>query len=300
MPIPLPARLGWWPAALLALLLLQSGCAPIQPITPAESPLAATPTPENSVTTTEQFTSPNGEWIATSTLQTPRPGDEYYQRFVVEKVDGSIQYSLLDGYAPFGLGYTVMKPKSWSQDGTRLYYGNVPHPDGCALFLDASDLYELDLATGESRGILPPDSAWTLSVSPDSKRVAYHARNQDEKSLYVLDMASYDYTMLDVAPILGDSDQLGEIVWSPDNNHVAFVVAHQPCMGGWAAATSIYTVNIQEMSLTPHLQRDERPLIPAAWPTPDELILAIWDADTWSKGQAFILNLTDNSVTPAE
>lgn len=295
-----PPRIAYGLLALLTLLLLQSGCTPIQPVTSVQSPAVDTglqPEPDNRVTTMEQFNSPNGEWRAISTVQTPRSGEEYYQRFVVEKTGSSQRYTLVDGNAPFGLGYTIMQPKAWSMDGSRLYYGNVPYGGGCALFLNASDLYELDLATGESREVLPPDSAWTLAVSPDTKQVAYHTRNQEESALYILDIASSEYARLDVASILGN-DQLGEIVWSPASDAFAFVIAHDPCRGGWAASTSIYVVNTDNMTLTPYLQKDERLLMPSAWTIPEQPILAAWDPTLLGKGQEFVLDLTTNTITP--
>jgi Tol biopolymer transport system component len=306
MSIQFPTRLGWLLIILITFLLLQNGCTPIQPSSQAQSPLnpeagdtASSSTEPGSTaresplltTIEETSTSPDGEWIATATAQIPDVAEEYTQSLVVEHRSGSPRYEVVKGSFPYGLGYTIMKPLTWSDDNSRFYYGNAGHPDGCALFVGVSDLYELDLATGTTREILANGTATALTFAPNKQLVAYPVTG--ESTLIVQNIHSGDYASVNLEAILGN-DQTGGIVWSPDSNSLAFVIAHEPCNGGWALSTSIYVLDIKTMNVTPHLEKDERLLVPAAWSTPEQLLLEN------NQGEPYLLDLTTNTLIPPE
>ena len=79
---------------------------------------------------------------------------------------------MVDAWAPYGLGYTVPRPFHWSNDGRYLFVTNDPAPDGCALFVNGSDLQRVDLSNGEVTQIVEPVGLW-LSLSPDETKLAY-------------------------------------------------------------------------------------------------------------------------------
>ncbi len=317
MSIQFPSRLGWLLILLTTFLLLNSGCTPVQlPIQPAvQSPIrspiqlsaqapsplmtedaqdssseSTNPNPET--TSIEESTSPNGEWFATAILTMTLGEAEYTQRLVVEHQSGSPRYTLVDGAYPSGLGYTVVTPFAWSQDNSRFYYTNRPQSDGCGLFNNSSDLYQVDLATGETHEVVPPNTTTVMGLAPDEQYIAYLATG--ETSLIIRNLSTGDYVSVNIVPLLGPNriDQLGSIVWSPDSKQFAFAVAHTPCAGGWAEASSIYLLDMNDISVNPLIEQDDRLLVPLAWSTPDQIQLQN------DQGELFILDLTTNTATP--
>jgi hypothetical protein len=244
--------------------------------------------PDPSELTIYESTSPDGQWIATASIQFPEGEALYYQSLVVEHSSGSPRYTLVEALFPFGLGYEIVNSIAWSADGSRYYYGYSAVGDGCVLFSGANSLFEFNPAIGQGHEILPPRTAWFISFAPDMEHIAY--RTLDE--LVIQELNGGMQTAYNIVQLLGN-DQLGEIVWTPDSSRFAFVIAHQPCMGGWAAATSIYMATTE--TIMPLLVEDERLLIPIEWVTPQELRVATTD-----RTEQYILNLSDNSVTPAE
>jgi hypothetical protein len=191
--------------------------------------------------------SPGGAWIASRLFQIPRAGGEYFQSLIVAHASGTPRYTLVEGWFPLLPGYKIAEP---------LYNG--------------SDLTLLELATGETKELLAADTTIKLGLAPDEMHVAYQAMG--EQTLVIRHLNSGETRSLDLADLLGN-DQMGAIVWSPDSNMLAFVVAHNPCSGGWAESTSIYTLDRAEMGLVPQLERDERLLIPIAWEDGETLLL---------------------------
>ena len=283
MSLQFPNRFVWFFIGLLMLVLLQSGCAPVAP------PDAAQPT-EFIENTSAQTTSPDGKWIATAVFQVPEQSQEAYQRLVVTHESGAPSYTLVEGWFAWLPGYKVAEPLMWSQDGQRFYYTNRIQADGCGLLFNGSDLYQVDLATGEVVEVLPPDTTTKLGLAPDEQHVSY-LDISNPTMLILHDLANGEQTPFDLTATLGN-DQMGAIVWSPDSRALAFVVAHNPCMGGWAESTSIYILDSEMLTLTPYLQKDDRLLMPVAWPDATKLLLED------QEGTQFILDLATGTVTP--
>lgn len=292
MSLQFPNRFVWFCIGLVLIVLLQSGCALIPP------PTAAQPTPpaaedDSAVfieNTSTQTTSPNGEWIATTVFQVPEKSQEYYQSLVVAHASGAPSYTLVKGWFAWLPGYKVAEPLMWSQDGQRFYYTNRIQADGCGLLFNGSDLYQVELATGETVELLPPDTTTKLGLAPDEQHVAYLDIG-NPAMLILHDLASGEKTPFDLTATLGN-DQMGAIVWSPDSSALAFVVAHSPCMGGWAESTSVYVLDTEAMTLTSHLQMDDRLLMPVAWPDESTLLLEN------QTGETFTLDMTTATVIP--
>jgi hypothetical protein len=292
MTLQFPTRLAWVIIALFVIYLLQSGCQPIQPPADVQAPASSEEgaRPAMSTTESEQSISPDGLWTATSLLQIPRSSEEYYQSLVVAHTSGSPSYTLVDGESPLALGYTVAKPLAWSEDSERFYYTNRPQADGCGLLYNGSDLYRVYLATGETEELLPANTTTTLGLSPDEQRVVYLTTGKP--TLNIHDLMTDEVINFDLAEAVGDG-QTGAFVWSPFSEAIALVVAHNPCFGGWAVATSIYILNLETMNLAPVIEQDERLLMPTAWASQSELL-----AET-PAGEAFTIDLATNTVTPA-
>lgn len=297
MTLNFPNRFIWLIIAALVLILFQSGCQPIQ--TPTATPAEEERANMSTYISTETQ-SPDGTWIATALFLIPHGSETFSQSLIVTHISGAPSYTLMDGDFPLGLGYTVTEPLTWSQDSARFYYTNRPQADGCALLFNGSDLHVLHLDSGETEEILPADTTTTFGLAPDEQQVAYLAMG--EPTLLLHDLASSEVTTFDLTPLLEHavdeaSPQVGAFVWSPDSNAFAFVVAHGPCIDGWAQSTSIYVLDTQTMTATAHLSQDERVLSPVAWAADATLIVENkLPFDQIDKTSQFTLDLTTDIV----
>ena len=219
--------------------------------------------------------SPDQAWTATGMVATPQNGGEqYYTELRVTNADGTIIWTPVAGWSNFGLGYTTPQVVHWSADGRYLYFTNAPHPDGCALFTNASDLQQLDLGAGTVTEILPPDRISVLAAAPDGT-MAYITQT----TLGLLDPLSktikettYDFAAATV--------QVGDLTWSSNGQQLAYVVATDPCLPPtWRHA--IYTVDRQGENLRLVLPADERRLRIVDWIDESYLLLTDLDSKQW-------------------
>ena len=211
--------------------------------------------------------SPDKKWVANGMAALPADGgEEYYTELVVANTNGLITWSS-SKMLPMGLGYTTPRPLQWSKDGRYLYYTNRPVPDGCALFVNGSDLLRLDLTSGQVSQIVPAIGLW-LSLSPDERTLAYIGYGP--RGLVLRDLASD--AEREVKLDFPDWTQLGQIVWSPDGNSLALTAAHEPCgSSDWGLSGSVLKVDVKSLNVTTLLARDRRMLKTIEWPTADRI-----------------------------
>lgn len=302
-----PSRIDWLLIIAVTFVMLQSGCAPVVsqttptsvpattltplPTLPAAEVERATATPlataqaergDLSTDRRSDTTSPDGEWKTASVFQVPVAGGEYYQQLTVRHVSGSPSYTLIDGWFTLLPGYTIAEPLAWSQSGDALYYTNNYQADGCALLYNGSDLYRVELKDGTVTEVLPPDTTIKLGLAQDERHVAYQAMG--EQALILHNLESGATQRVELGDLLGD-DQMGAIVWSPDSSALLFAIAHNPCMGGWAESTSVVRLDTTTLAVDPLIERDNRLLVPAQWPTAEEILLEN------REGEQFTLNV---------
>ena len=177
---------------------------------------------------------------------------------------------MVDAWAPYGLGYTVPRPFHWSNDGNYLYATNDPAPDGCALFVNGSDLKRVDLSNGQVTQIVEPVGLW-LSLSPDETKLAYLSW-EGNRPLIVRDLASGAENAIKLPT--GDPNwQAGNVVWSPDGDSLILTIANAPCSDGWARSTSIVQANLATLEAKSLLEDDSRLLLTTDWPEPSTIVL---------------------------
>jgi hypothetical protein len=138
------------------------------------------------------------------------------------------------------LGWTWPSVLQWSQDGQALYYTNIPVPDGCALFVNGSDLWRVDLPTGQVTPLAPVLSV-SIALSPGAETLAY-IDGRDAPELVLRDLATGAERRVRVAAA---GQQAGDIRWSPDGTMLEIKVANEPCSN----ATTFSTVRVDSRSL---------------------------------------------------
>lgn len=249
---------------------------PTLPAAATATPVA-TPDPATMEVTTSSTLSPDGRWEAVQTVAIPKNGASYYSNLTVTERAGNLRWAVVDAWAPFGLGYTVPRPFQWSRDGRSLFVTNDPAPDGCALFVNGTDLARVDLATGAVTQLVEPVGLW-LSLSPDETKLVYLSWGED-RPLVVRDLASGAEQAI-VLPTSDPNWQAGNIVWSPEGDQVLVTIANAPCEGGWAKSTSIVQVTLDAPQAKLLLESDERLLVTTGWPEPSTILLADQDGQT--------------------
>lgn len=83
---------------------------------------------------------------------------------MLTSASGSRTMTALDETRNRGLGYALPRAVRWSADNARLYFTNVAAVEGCAWFVNGSDLYSVALATGEVQQLMP-DQGPALALS---------------------------------------------------------------------------------------------------------------------------------------
>lgn len=221
-------------------------------------------------------TSPNDVWQVEGLTALPKTGGEqYYTEMRVNKADGSAAWLPVATWSSFGLGYTTPQPVHWSPDGRYLYFTNAPVSDGCALFVNASDLQRLDLTNGEVQEVLPANTTWSLAIAPDGKTVAYSKGVE----VALQDLTTGDVKLQKITD--GESNiQVGNFIWSPDSRQLAFTLAYAPCQPpDWSH--SILSIDAQSLTTTTLLDQDQRRFIVMDWPESSQLLLTDPDGQQW-------------------
>jgi WD40-like Beta Propeller Repeat len=298
--------------SLIVLAALLAACAgptlsttelfPVPTVTPLPSTTPVptsvqTPTPAATATSTAEpverwsSTSPDGKWIAQGMMEGPfLAGDEekYHYQLKVVSADRSIEWTAVDERARWGLGYTSPRPLHWSKDealGTTalsttryLYFTNEPVPDGCAVFVNGSDLQRMDLITGQVQEILPR-KAWWLSLSPDERQLAYVYWNGEALEIVLRTLTTGAERRAKLKGASGDS-QAGNIVWSPDGNAFMLTVATHPCnLESWTH--SIVRVDCAALSQKVLILEDKRLFITVEWPKAEQVLLKDKEGNSW-------------------
>lgn len=242
-------------------------------------PVTGTPTPNlaDFQLRTWSSTSPDGQWTAQVTAAFPASsGGKYYTQLKVSKADGTLEWVVVDEWLEWGLGYTIPQPLHWSRDGRYLYFTNQPVPDGCAVFVNGSDLHRVDLSNGRVEDLVPSVGLW-LSLSPDETMLAYIGYG--DRGLVIRDLTTGAEQEVRFDP--GQPYQAGHIVWSPEGTALMVTLALQPCATDWADSTSIVRVEIPLLAQRTLIREDTRRFITVEWSTVDKVLLQDGGGDYW-------------------
>lgn len=212
--------------------------------------------------------SPDGQWTAQGTAQLPaKMGDGvYWIQLKVTSRNGQT-YMPVNEKPPYQPGYTTPQPLVWSQDGSSLYYTDLPHPDGCAAFENGQDLRRVDLTTGKVTEVLPK-VATALAISPDERMLAYIP---DGKPANLVLRFMSTGTEESVTLPTKDSDiQSGSIAWAPYSTSLVLTMAAHPCdPAHWMH--SIYRVDVASVAAKVLMQNNPGYVRTVGWTSPQSI-----------------------------
>lgn len=250
----------------------------------AETPEAATPEAETAAPDvsledlqpeTAVTTSPDGRWQAEVTVALPiidgrTVSDRYYQQLRVTRTDGSIEWTPIERWSNYGLGYTVPQPLYWSEDGQYLYFTNRPVVDGCGVFINASDLVRLDLSSGNLVEIVPPVAS-SLAISPDGAYVAYFGQGEDRLRLTLRELATGVERWVIVNGTAANVSA-GNIVWAPDGSELLLTLAYDACQPEtWTHSTLL--LDVASLRYETLIEQDARRFVVEQWLNAQDALL---------------------------
>ncbi|MGH2535952.1 MAG: hypothetical protein ACRDHL_00995 [Candidatus Promineifilaceae bacterium] len=225
---------------------------------------------------TTRTTSPDGRWTTQTTLSEPfveaDSGRElYFQRLVVSSPAGGFSHTVWQAVSGWGLGYTHPEPFFWSADGQRLYFTNVPVPDGCVAAANGSDLYRVELATGRVTQIFGSVGV-LIGLAADESQAAYFSG----QALGLKELASGAQSLI---PFPDPVWPAAELRFGPDGSAVAVLQIEDPC--GQAGRTSLTVVDVARGEPRRLIAADARPFRIQAWDEPGEIVLDAGAAGVW-------------------
>jgi Tol biopolymer transport system component len=260
-------------------------------VTDTATPQANLPDPAELEMTTTTAASPDGRWQATVSQSEPvtvGDGEQFYASLTIE--NGSTTWEPVAGWRAYGLGYVYPAVYQWSQDSRYLYYTNKIAVDGCAVFLNATDLYRFDVRTGDNVELLSSGLTWDLALSPDETSLAYTSFNGQSIVVAVRDIATGNEQSVAVADT-GPDAQSGNIVWSPDGTQLLLTVAHDPCGSNWTH--SIIRLNVAAVTAVTLIEKDARQFTIMEWPNAEGTTARLTD----KAGQIWLLDLDSGDLT---
>lgn len=128
------------------------------------------------------------------------------------------------------------------------------------MFVNGSDLHQVDLTNGHTIEIVP-SGVWWLSLSPDETMVAYIRWNGAALDLILHDLATGAERLTQLE---AKYSQAGDIVWSPNGETLILTMASHPCEADWAQ--SVVRVDVATLSQTSLIRDDERLFSTVEWP----------------------------------
>ncbi len=231
------------------------------------------------VYTTTTSISPDGRWTATmqqSEIVELADSWEFYNSLTV--TDGVTIWEPAGGWRGHGLGMAYLDVYRWGADGRTLYFANNVLVDGCGLFANFTDLYRLDLETGEITELLPENSSRYLHLSPDESILA--SVSWDGNQLW-LNLINPETEAENRMPLTagGESAQAGNLVWSPDGESALITVAYNPCLPDWSHSTLL--VDVAGLTTTTLIDHDPRRFTISEWLNGDTALLLDESGNRW-------------------
>jgi Tol biopolymer transport system component len=264
---------------------------------PASAEPTAEPVPETELPDTAALelanettiVSPDGRWQATAAQSEPVIAGDLEKFYTTLSVtDGRTTWTPVAEWRGYGLGYLWPTVVQWSEDGRYLYFTNNSSPDGCALFINGTDLYRLDLSDGTVTELLPAGSTGYLALSPDETQVAYTSYMDNQVTLHVRDLENGQEEQIKL--YAEEEYAQSAVIWSPDGTQLLATLAFEACNPDWSQ--SIVRVDLSDKSVTMLIDKDNSLPSVTAWPSAGTATVANSNGMTW------LLDVDTGELTP--
>jgi hypothetical protein len=231
-------------------------------------------------------TSPDGNWIAQGIIGSKfraKQGMYSHVQLNVANRDRSVELVVVDEYYELLLGYTLLRPFHWTQDGQYFYFLIQPGSDGC--FNATPKLQRVDLTSGLVTEIRVGDN---LSLSPDESILAYTtgAGYGDSLQLALYDLVTGEEEVTELKAHSAEG-----IVWSPGGTTLMLTLVLNPCE---YPTTLVARLDVASLSQSTIVYDDKRLLKTVEWLENDRVLLQDKDGNFWW------LNPATGELTPKE
>ena len=249
--------------------------------TPTMNP-ESTPNPAKFDVNTSSFTSTDGKWEARILTAFPAEDNDlqvYLKQLKVYRTNGSQEWTVVNEWVSWNLGYSLPSVFGWSGDGRYLYVVDDVIPDGCQVPGGYhSNLRRVDLQSGEVEEIIENDFFGSLALSPDGLRVIY--KELGDVEVAVIDLQSMDVQRIKIDPGVEESDfwLVGKFTWSPDGKRVLFPIIYDNC---FPAGSKLLLVDVDQQISQTIIEKDRRTFTVLDWTGPDSAQLVDQDGQHW-------------------
>lgn len=230
--------------------------------------------------------SPDGHWLVTSQSSEPMPPEEdekeqfpdgkYHVAMQVARTDGSIVWTAVDEWRPYGLGWTHPRPIKWSNDGRYLFFSNVPSPDGCGTTVNGGDVWRLDLSSGQLTE-MTPFIGLVMDVSPDGTQLAVDAAYGRGFLIRHLETGAEQPIPL---PDPGYNWDIGSLQWAPGGQHLLLTQVLNPCSLE-PRTTAVVRVDTDTLTATTILPANDHNFTLLKWESDGEVRLLDDEGHIW-------------------
>ena len=239
--------------------------------------------------------SPDGLWVAEANHSEPlatMDGQEIYTvKLQLREINGSRLWTLVDEGRPYGLGADYPVVVAWSADGQFAYYSNEAVPDGCSITPYYGGLWQVSLADGMTKEILPRElGGGVLAFNAATTRLAYEGdRGAGQHGLVIINLGDFSEQRV-LMPSPSEYWQLANLHWSPTESHILVEQVNAPCTPD--SATAFALIDLEAESGSVLLPADSRNFTFVAWLDEVTAQLQSADATLWT------LDIATGALTP--
>lgn len=202
----------------------------------------------------------------------------------VSRQDSKLTWLVLDISGPLSIDDPLPSNYSWSTDGLYMYYYSKTrwvnlHPGeevDCIVGEVNFDLQRLDLESGEIMPIntfQPGVTEHDFSISPRADIIAFFDPNRKDSLLTLRDLATGEEMSVRFDIPNNEKWVVGEIVWAPDDNALAFAVVTGSCKSSAGYRTTFILVDLNAGTARTVISEDAKLDWQFEWRDPQFLLL---------------------------
>ena len=154
--------------------------------------------------------------------------DSGARHLFIVSAEGGTERQITEGEWSVGARFDALDQGAswdWTPDGKTIVVDGIPDSTQDKNYRN-SNIYAVDVVTGNLRRLTSEDGAWTNPVvSPDGRRIAYSGYPATNASYRAADLHVMNIDGSGAKKISGDLDRdPGNVMWAPDGNGVYFTV----------------------------------------------------------------------------
>jgi hypothetical protein len=190
----------------------------------------------------------------------------YYRAQYIVSADRETRWLVVDAWSPFGFGAPSPDVLTWADDSSGVYVLERAWGDGCDQYGSAGALARIDVVDGSRTAIV--EHLYNPALAPDGDTVVYSV---GPERVVARQLDGFHVVTGTIAHESYDSGwQVGDYVWSPSGEAVAFTFTSHPC-----STSGIARMELDTGQTTVLLPEAAGMRIVTDWPRDDTLVVSI-------------------------